>query len=180
MDMQTNQESRAKKEAQLMTIKNDREYQATVAEIEALDRKNARTESRLLELMEGIEKAKKTIEEKSAELAEKEEQFRDELVQLKTREKQLRARLEKAQAITEEVASKFRPDLYQRFLRVYNTRGGMAVVPANNGHCGGCSIRLTPRIMQMVQRGQDLVQCESCNRFLFWEQDEVIEDLSAL
>lgn len=180
LDLKSNQETRAKKEAQLMTIKNEREYQASLAEIESLDRKNARNETRIVELMEGIEKDKKLVENKNEELDQKREQFKEELERLKERESHLLERLEEAKSTTKSVAEKISPDIYQRFIRIYNTRGGLAVVPANTGHCGGCNIKLTPRLMQLVSRGQDLVQCECCNRFLYWEQKQEIDDLSEL
>lgn len=180
LELQTNQESRVRKEAQLLTIKNEKEYEATMAEIESLDRKNSRHESRLLEIMEGIETQTKTKEEKEQEFTQKTDQFKDELEKLAEREKGLSERLEAAKKITHSVADKMSPDLLQRFLRIFKSKQGMAVVPANNGHCGGCNIVLTPRLMQLVRRGQDLVQCESCQRFLYWEQEEEIHDLSAL
>lgn len=180
LDLKSNQDKRVKKEAQLLSIKNKREYDATLAEIEALDKKNQRIESRMLEMMEEIEKAKKIIEEKNAELELKKSQFSGELSTLEDRANDMSASIENAKSASQKVVDKVNPNLYRRFIRVFDSRHGLAVVPANNGHCGGCSVKLTPRIMQLVTRGQDLVQCEACHRFLIWESDELLEDDQAL
>ena len=134
----------------------------------------------MIELMEEIDKAKKVIEEKTAELELKKSQFSGELGSLEDRASEMNASIEGAKAASQEVVDQVNPNLYQRFIRVFNSRNGLAVVAANNGHCGGCSVRLTPRIMQLVKRGQDVVQCEACHRFLVWENDELIEDDQAL
>ncbi len=180
LDLSSNQDKRLKKEAQLQTIKNKKEYDATLGEIESLDKKNQRIEGRVLELMEAIEQASKRIEEKTAELETKKSQFNDELEGLQERASEMNASIEDAKSASKEVVDKVNPNLYQRFIRVFNSRNGLAVVPANNGHCGGCSVRLTPRIMQLVKRGQDVVQCEACHRFLVWESDESLDDDQAL
>ncbi|MDP8245628.1 MAG: hypothetical protein P9L94_16205 [Candidatus Hinthialibacter antarcticus] len=180
LDLSSNQDKRVKKEAQLLSIKNKKEYDATLGEIEALDKKNQRIETRMLELMESVEKANKTIEEKTAELDLKKSQFSGELGALEDRASEMNSSIEEAKSASQEVVDKVNPSLYQRFIRVFNSRNGLAVVPANNGHCGGCSVRLTPRIIQLVKRGQDVVQCEACHRFLVWESDELIDDDQAL
>ncbi|MBI1387313.1 MAG: hypothetical protein GC154_02555 [bacterium] len=176
LDLQSNQDKRLKKEAQVLTIKNKKEYDASMSEIDTLDKKNQRIEARLMELMEEIEKNKKIIEEKESELEAKRNQYSGELDHLAKRADEMGAALNGAKSVSDGVIQKVNPNLYQRFARVFSMRGGLAVAPANSGHCGGCNIKLTPRLMQLVKRGQDIVQCESCHRFLYWENETLAED----
>lgn len=180
LELQKGQESRVRKESQLHTIKNEREYKATLSEIENLDRKNGRLEERILQLMEQLEKDKQFIEEKKQELEKKKEVHQKELDELDEREKELSPRMEEAKAAVDEVSKNMQPDLYNRFLRVFNAMNGQAIAHANEGHCGGCSIQLTPRIMQVAKRGQDIVQCEGCSRFLYWDTSLDEEQLGEL
>ncbi|RJP34956.1 MAG: hypothetical protein C4527_01420 [Candidatus Omnitrophota bacterium] len=169
LELQQGQETRVKKEAQLLTIKTNKEYQATLSEIDALDRKNTRNDEKLLELIELVEKEREIYHEKKKEFEEKESKFHNELNELEEREKGLAARLEKAKSKTQTVAQNVNPDLYRRFIRVFQGKQGVAVATANGGHCSACSIKLTPRTLQMARRSQDIVVCEGCSRFLYWD-----------
>ncbi len=180
LELQHGQETRVKKEAQLHSIKTNKEYQATLAEIESLDRKNQRIEEKLLELLDLVEKERQTFTEKKKELEEKEAVFQQELKELEEREKTLNERLQKAKAATEEVSQKVNPDLYRRFVRIFRNKNGVAVATANGGHCGACNIKLTPRTLQMAKRGQDIVVCEGCSRFLYWDHSLEEDQIASL
>ena len=169
MELQEGQSMRVKKEAQLLSLKTNKEYQATLSEIEALDRKNSRLEEKIIELMDLVEKERTILKDKQKELTEKETEFHRELEGLIEREKSLSERVEKAGAEVKLVLNKVDKNLYRRFLRVFDGKQGVAIAIANGGHCGACNIRLTARLIQLAKRGQDIVICEGCSRFLYWD-----------
>ncbi len=180
LELKQGQEARVKKEAQLFSIKSPKELQAVQSEIENLDRKNSRLEEKSLELMDKIETEKKHLAEKKQEWEKKEKEFEEELKELDEKEQSLSARLDEAKNQSQDIANRLSPNLYQRFLRVFKGRNGVAVASANDGHCGACNVQLTPRLMQMAKRGQDIVQCEGCSRFLYWNTSLEEDDLESL
>ncbi|MBN2329150.1 MAG: hypothetical protein JXR73_18570 [Candidatus Omnitrophica bacterium] len=180
LELQQGQEDRVKKEAQLMTIKNNKEYQATLAEIESLDRRNSRNEERLIELIDAVDKQRTILNEKKNELEKRQSDFQSELAELEKTEKGLNKKVEAARQETDRIKEHVDPVLFQRFVRVFNGKQGHAMATANGGHCGACSIRLTPRLMQLAKRGQDIVVCEGCQRFLYWDHSLEEDQLGAL
>jgi predicted nucleic acid-binding Zn-ribbon protein len=180
LDLKKAQELRVRKESQLQTIKSDKEYQATTAEIANLDKRNSRLEERLIELMEQIETDQKTVEDQKAKLTEKEEFYKDELAALDKVEKNLSPRMKEAEAAVESIQSTIPPELASKFKVIFNGKNGMAIASANEGFCSVCNIRLTPRIMQLAKRGQDLVHCEGCSRYLYWASDKEEEFIGEL
>ncbi len=180
LERQEGQESRVKKEAQLMTIKNNKEYQATLAEIESLDRRNSRNDERIIQLMETVDKQRKFLEVKKKELEARQAGFQGELAELDEKEKGLNGKVEAARSETSQIKSRVEAYLFQRFVRVFNGKQGIAIATANGGHCGGCSIRLTPRLVQLAKRGQDIVVCEGCARFLYWDRSLDEDQLGSL
>lgn len=169
LELQEGQGARVKKEAQLHSIKSNKEYQATLTEIESLDRKNSRLEEKIIELMEQVEKERVLFKEKQKDLAVKEAELQRELEELDKRDKGLSARVAEARAAAETISSRIDPELYRRFVRIFDGKQGVAMATANGGYCGACNIRLTARLMQLTKRGQDLVMCEGCSRFLYWD-----------
>ena len=45
-----------------------------------------------------------------------------------------------------------------------------AVVPIRNGQCTGCHMRVSPNLINEIQRGQKLMTCESCARIVYTEE----------
>ena len=59
-----------------------------------------------------------------------------------------------------------------RVLADIQARGGVAVVPVvGGGICGGCRMAIRPQALQELRSAAGLSTCESCGRFLHW-QDE--------
>lgn len=59
------------------------------------------------------------------------------------------------------------PQERARFQKVLEARQGRAVVPVENGLCGGCRTRLRPVVASQLREGKALVICEACHRFLY-------------
>jgi uncharacterized protein len=173
LELKETQESRVKKEAQTLSIKNTKEHEAILHEIESLDSKSARLEERILALLDHVEKDQKNLDAKKAELEKKRDSFKTEVERLDQAEKELVGEVERARAATEALIPTINPALYRRFKTIFENKG-LALTTANGGHCGACSIRLTPRTIQLAKRGQDIVTCEGCSRFLYW--DEALEE----
>jgi predicted nucleic acid-binding Zn-ribbon protein len=47
-------------------------------------------------------------------------------------------------------------------------RNGIAVAEARNGICSVCHVRLRPQVFNTVLKNEAIVQCDSCNRILFF------------
>ncbi|OLC35596.1 MAG: hypothetical protein AUH81_09845 [Candidatus Rokubacteria bacterium 13_1_40CM_4_69_5] len=55
--------------------------------------------------------------------------------------------------------------------RILKARGGLAVVAVSStAVCGGCRVGIRPQAVQELRAAQDLLHCESCGRFLFWQE----------
>ena len=46
------------------------------------------------------------------------------------------------------------------------SKGGNAIVSADNGQCSGCHMKLVPATMINVRAEKDITQCENCGRIL--------------
>jgi predicted nucleic acid-binding Zn-ribbon protein len=55
--------------------------------------------------------------------------------------------------------------LYEQVARV---RKGIGVSMAQDGLCSACHVRLRPTVYQQVRHNDSVVQCESCQRILYY------------
>ena len=54
------------------------------------------------------------------------------------------------------------------FERVLKARAGIAVAKAANGHCTICHVRLRPQVFNTILRNESIIQCDSCQRILYY------------
>jgi len=54
------------------------------------------------------------------------------------------------------------------FDQVARRRGGVAVAEARDGVCTICHVRMRPQVFNTVRRNDEIVQCEHCQRILFY------------
>lgn len=161
-----------KYQQQMMSIKTNKEYDALVAQIDAIKLDISNQETELLTTEERISELEKEI----AEQNEKSEQAQ------RTNSKQLSILQNKIDSIGDTMAAKEnerdriskeipRPtrSIYER---VRKGKGGTAVVMVKKRACGSCYKALTPRKVQEIKKGDRIHTCENCGRLLFWNQEE--------
>ena len=62
-----------------------------------------------------------------------------------------------------------RPQLVALFEQVARARKGLALANATrDGLCSACHVRLRPQVFQEVRRNDQIIQCGSCNRILYY------------
>lgn len=161
-----------KYQQQMMSIKTNKEYDALVAQIDAIKLDISNQETDLLTTEERISELEKEISEQN----EKSEHAQS------TNSKQLSILQNKIDSIGDTMAAKEnerdriskeipRPtrSIYERVRR---GKGGTAVVMVKKRACGSCYKALTPRKVQEIKKGDRIHTCENCGRLLFWDQEE--------
>jgi len=59
--------------------------------------------------------------------------------------------------------------LLRRYDSIREKRLGVGLVPAAEGGCSGCNMKLPPQLYNILQRADTIEQCPSCQRIVFWE-----------
>jgi predicted nucleic acid-binding Zn-ribbon protein len=137
---------------QLMEVKTNREYHAMQHEIETAQAEVKRVEDQMLELMVAADDLSATL--KSAEAS------------LKTAEHDIT--LEETLAARRALAAQIAPQVLEQYEIVAKGRRGIAVAEARAERCTECHVRLRPMIYSEVRHNKTLVQCDSCQRFLYY------------
>jgi predicted nucleic acid-binding Zn-ribbon protein len=154
---------------QLSAVKTNREYQAMQHEIETAQKDLGVVEERVLERM--MEADALTAEVKKAEQALAAEQKA-----VDAEKKTLAEELTTVEAALEEATGKrsariasLPPPLVSLFEQVARARKGVAITTATrDGLCAACHVRLRPQVFQEIRRNDQIIQCASCNRILYY------------
>ena len=54
------------------------------------------------------------------------------------------------------------------FRSVAKRRAGIAIAEAKDGICVVCHVRMRPQVFNDVRKNTQIVQCDSCNRILYY------------
>jgi predicted nucleic acid-binding Zn-ribbon protein len=153
---------------QAMAVKTNQEYHAVQNEIAFAQGEIKKLEDQILELMveaddltAGVKRLETalTAEQKAAEVEK----------QAITREQaQLKADLEKLRSERAVLVSGLAPAVLSLFERISKKNNGVAMAEARNGICTICHVRLRPQVFNTVLRNQEILQCDSCQRLLYF------------
>jgi uncharacterized protein len=154
---------------QLSAVKTNREYQAMQLEIETAQKELGIVEERVLErMMEAdalsaeLKKADQALAAQQKEVEAEKKTLAEELV---TVEAALKDATERRHALIKSLA----PQLVALFEQVSRARKGLAIaVATRDGLCSACHVRLRPQAFQEVRRNDQIIQCPSCNRILYY------------
>ena len=177
-DIQMHEQKISKLKDQMLGAKTNEQYRAFQHEIEYIEKEIRAAEDRILELMAESEPLDANV--KKAEAALKEEKISVEGEKKTARERTAadQAQLDQLHAERTEAAKKLPPATLSNYDRIRKKWHGIAIAEAVDGHCSACQIVLRPQYVQDLKRGDQLMTCEVCGRFLFFNPPVNFEDVA--
>jgi hypothetical protein len=159
---------RSKFKGQLMEVKTNKEYTAVLHEIEGVERDIKSREDLILEEMEKAEGLALTVKSEETAFRAVEADAKKERADLDARESARQAEVLRLSAERDAMAALVPEDALVVYARVARGRG-TAVAEARDGMCQSCHVRMRLQIWVEVKKNEQLFQCESCSRVLFYE-----------
>ncbi|MDH4164684.1 MAG: C4-type zinc ribbon domain-containing protein [Nitrospirota bacterium] len=159
-----------KLKARTSEIKNNKEYQAMLKEIETAEQENKKIEDDILKLMENIDAA-------TAEIANAEKKLSEENASIESERKQLEADIAKTEAalkeeekVRSELAGRIDEGAMSKYRRLSGITGGKIVVEVRGESCSGCFMSFPPRTYVIVKKNESIVTCPNCHRILYFKE----------
>jgi hypothetical protein len=122
----------------------------------------------MLELMLEADDLNGSVKKAEAELAAEQKAVDQDRKAMGVEHGDLRASLEQIAAERASVVAAVDKRTLAIFELVSSRRNGVAVAEARDGICTICHVRLRPQVFNTVRRNDEIVQCDSCNRILYF------------
>ena len=162
---------RAKSEARLYEVKTNKEYSAILVEIEDIKQEKARTEEEILNLMEQQERLIVDVRDAEARYRTREEQARQDETVVRTKLAAVESELQSARAERESRARELPRPLLAEYEKLLKGCGGLALAAVTTAAiCGGCRVAIRPQAIQELRAATGPLLCESCGRYLYWQE----------
>jgi len=169
--MRADQDQMIKAKAKLTQVRTSKEYMATQRELESSRKSTSEREEELIKLMEAIESFQKSIAVHEEELGALQQHVAEEEAETAGQIDELKKKLAGQQKDRDAMASTVKKSVLGKYNAIRRRRG-LAVVPADHGVCTGCNMALPPQLYNILQRGESIEYCPSCQRIVYYEDEE--------
>jgi predicted nucleic acid-binding Zn-ribbon protein len=154
---------------QLSAVKTNREYQAMQHEIATAQQDLGAVEEKVLERMMEADALTAEIKKAEAVLATQQKEVDAEKKSLATQLTDTEQSLAKDTATRAATVAELPKQILALYDQVSKARKGVAISMATrDGLCSVCHVRLRPPVFQQVRHNDSIVQCEVCQRILYY------------
>lgn len=178
VEIQTQNQKISKLRDQMSGAKTNEQYRAFQNEIDYAEKEIRKHEDRILELMTASEPLDANV--KAAEGALKQEQKVVEAEKNRARERTAadKAELETLRAEHKQAMASLPRTTVAAYDRIRKKWKGTVAAEAVDGRCKACQMILRPQFFQDLRRGNDLMFCENCGRFLYYNPPVSFVDMT--
>ena len=173
-DLTIEQEKIKRSERRLLTIKNQKEYNALSREVKLGKKVASEIEDAILNLMTELETIKKTIDKKEKDYENFEQAF------LKKKSESESAGVRAKDALVslgqerDRIIGALERDLLKKYETVRQARGN-GIAEVKNGSCNGCHMAIPAQLSIRVLKQEELITCPNCQRILYVKPENIPE-----
>jgi len=167
-DVAVHQGRLSKFREQAMAVKTNQEYHAVQHEIGYAQTEIKTLEDKILEGMLEADELTALVKRTEKELADEQKAVDADRKAMTAEHGELQASLERIAAERSTLVAALDPQVLAVFELIAKRRNGIAVAEARDGICTICHVRLRPQVFNTVRRNEQIMQCDSCNRILYF------------
>lgn len=171
---------KAASKQKLIEVKSNKEYQATLKEIDDIEMLVRGREDQIIERMETAESLEKEIREQKRLVTEAQERLKREGTQLEKEAEEADKLIATLEEQKEQLKPRIPPDLFKKYQFLRANRGGVALAPVNRGACQVCHMNLPPQIAIDLQKNETMMYCPNCQRIIYWMDHEAYRESSQI
>jgi predicted nucleic acid-binding Zn-ribbon protein len=153
---------------QALAVKTNQEYHAIQHEIAFAQTEMKAAEDAVLEkMLEGDELAA-AAKRAEGDLAAEQKKVDADRKAMAAEHAELNAAIEKLAAERAGVVGTVTPQVLATFDLVASRRNGVALAEAKDGICVVCHVRMRPQVFNNILKNDQIIQCDSCNRIMYY------------
>ncbi|HYT65077.1 MAG TPA: C4-type zinc ribbon domain-containing protein [Vicinamibacterales bacterium] len=153
---------------QAMAVKTNQEYHAIQHEIAHAQGEVKTHEDAILERMVEADDLAAAIKAAETDLATQQKTIEADRKKLQAEDAELQKSLDRLVAERAAIVAAIDKQVLATYELAAARRQGIAVAEAKHGICTICHVRLRPQVFNTVRRNDGIVQCESCQRILYF------------
>lgn len=179
--VQDAQERLKKYQQQINKVTNQREYGAILQEIDTVKGQISTSEEQAFSALDRHEKADKELATLREAFRELEERYAAEMTRWEGEKPGVAGQVEELKGRVADLKGRLSRGVIAQFERILDRYPAAAVAPVRpmerpgqkqkEWACSACNYRVRPQVVVEIRNGSSLIQCDSCKRILFLEEE---------
>jgi len=166
------QQSFDKSHQKLPTVKNEKEYKSVLKEVDNFEKDVFESELGIMELEDELNSKKKELEILEEKKNSVEQNYEASLKKKNDENLKYKDRLKLLHNKRNKKVEGFKKRILSKYETLRRARDNIAIVRVDKEVCTGCYMKIPPQLYVEVKKEKELIQCPSCQRFLYYRNDE--------
>lgn len=159
-----------KSQKKLSTVKNTKEYEAVLKELDTLKREVDGKENVLLGMKEQLCVKNEGLKALETNRQSLEETYRNNLERKQKDSVKFEDELKNLKIKRQEVSATIKKRILSKYEVLRQARGNLAISAVEDEICTGCYMKIPPQLYVEVKKEKELKQCPNCQRFLYYRK----------
>ena len=167
------QDDLRKAKDRLGNVKNNKEYQAILKEIEGLQQRREDMEIEGILLLDAMDKKSEELKEQEKSFQGVEGKYNHDRAFIMAELEKLDQRMETCQQENISLRSAVGDGLVKKYDAIRNLHKDVVVVPVQKEVCQGCHMNIPPQMYNELQTSTTLMSCPHCNRIIYRDDQSI-------
>jgi len=165
-------EGMVKTKERLLEVKNNKEYQAMLKEIETAESSRGNIETEIISILEELDKLSLLVKKDEEILGQHKKEYEAEKKMIETDLSTIDADAVIWEQKRADLRKNVSADILARYEKVKNRNNGVGVISVWKQVCNGCHMNIPPQLYNELQKTTELLSCPNCNRIMYFQNME--------
>jgi hypothetical protein len=165
-------EGMVKTKERLLEVKNNKEYQAMLKEIEIAESSRGDIETETISILEELDKLSILVKKDEEILGQHRKEYEAEKKIIETDLSTIDADAVSWEQKRADLKKDVSAEIFARYEKVKNRNNGVGVISVWKQVCNGCHMNIPPQLYNELQKTTELLSCPNCNRIMYFRNME--------
>jgi predicted nucleic acid-binding Zn-ribbon protein len=156
----------------LLEVKNNKEYQAMLKEIETAETARGDVETEIISILDELENLAVLVKKDQETLNEQRKKYEEERKLIEADLNSVDTDFVHCEQQRAGLTDKVPVDLLARYEKIKKRNNGVGVISVWKSVCNGCHMNIPPQLYIELQKTSDLIACPNCQRIMYFQDME--------
>lgn len=161
-----------KTKERLLEVKNNKEYQAMLKEIEIAEKSRSDIETEIISILEELDKLSVLVKKDEETLKQNKNKYEQEKKIIEDDLNSIDADIADWEQKRNELRKNVAEDLLAKYEKIKKRNQGIGVISVWKSVCNGCHMNIPPQLYNELQRSNQLLSCPNCDRIIYFQDME--------
>ncbi len=161
-----------KTKERMLEVKNNKEYQAMLKEIEIAESSRGDIETLIISILEELDKLSILVKKDDETLKQSRNEYEQEKKIIEDDLNTIDADVVDWEKKRIDLQKSVSDDLLARYEKIKKRNKGVCVISVWKAVCNGCHMNIPPQLYNELQKSNELLSCPNCNRIIYFQDME--------